>query len=58
MEIEALATRPGPAPARPVFSNQDFKILRKALVHYLKTVDSDPDLVRMSHLHHRLGRLG
>jgi predicted Zn-dependent peptidase len=57
MQTETVPARSGPSLARPVFANQDFPLLRKALLHYLKSVEDDPDLMRMSHLYHRLGRL-
>lgn len=58
MEIEMMPARPGPSPVRPVFCKQDFPLLRKALMHYLRSMADDPDLERMGHLYHRLGRLG
>lgn len=47
-----------PALARPVFSTEDFRLVRQAIVHYIKTADGDPEMAKYSHLHHRLGRFG
>lgn len=58
MEIETVPARLGPSAVRPVFSKQDFPLLRKALLHYLRSVEDDADLESMGHLYHRLGRLG
>jgi hypothetical protein len=58
MKIETVLARPGPSLVRPVFCKQDFPLLRKALLHYLRSVADDPDLEKMGHLYHRLGRLG
>ena len=48
---------PSPALARPVFSTEDFRLLRKAVVHYIRTAEAEPDMAKFSHLYHRLGRL-
>ncbi len=47
-----------PALARPVFSTEDFSLVRRAIVHYIKTSEGDPEIAKFSHLHHRLGRFG
>ncbi len=47
-----------PKMARPVFSNEDFNLVRRAVAHYIRTNQDDPDSIKLSHLHHRLGRLG
>ena len=49
---------PQPARARPVFSNEDFGLLRTAVVHYLREIQDSPESVKYSNLYHRLGRLG
>jgi hypothetical protein len=49
---------PQPAIARPVFSTEDFNLLRRAVVHYIKTAEGDAEIAKFSHLHHRLGRVG
>ena len=46
-----------PAPARAVFSSEDFRLLRTAVVHYVRTSD-DPEGSKYAHLLHRLGRFG
>lgn len=44
---------------RAVFSTDDFRLLREAVAHYLREgqVGDGPDAVRLSTLHHRLGRV-
>lgn len=51
-------TRSGPAPARPIFSIEDFALLKTAVLTHLKTVADSPASVKYSNLYHRLGRLG
>ena len=51
-------TKPQPSRARAVFSTEDFKLLRTAVVHYLQEVKDSPDSTKYSNLYHRLGRLG
>ena len=48
----------GPGRARAVFSTEDFRLLRAAVVHYLQEVKDGPDSIKYSNLYHRLGRLG
>ena len=48
---------PEPARARPVFSTEDFALLRTAVVAYLQQVQDKPESVKYSNLYHRLGRL-
>ena len=47
---------PEPARARPIFSNEDFALLRTAVLAYLRANENDPDSVKFSNLYHRLGR--
>lgn len=47
-----------PAPARAVFSTEDFALLRQAVAAHLKTVADSPESIKFSNLYHRLGRLG
>jgi predicted Zn-dependent peptidase len=49
---------PEPARARPVFSTEDFNLLRTAVLHYTKETQDSPESVKYSNLYHRLGRLG
>ena len=49
---------PEPARARAVFSTEDFKLLRSAVLAYMKAHEDDEDSVKYSNLYHRLGRLG
>ena len=44
-----------PARARAVLSNEDFKLLREAVLHYLRVIEDKPESVKFSHLYHRLG---
>lgn len=57
-----MSDSPGaqPARARPTFSTEDFRLLRQAVVHYLRQpeVQDGPDSIKYSNLYHRLGRTG
>jgi hypothetical protein len=55
--METQTLKPEPARARPVFSTEDFELLRTAVMHYLKEVQDRPESVKYSNLYHRLGRL-
>ncbi|MCW1402734.1 hypothetical protein OKA06_10500 [Novosphingobium sp. MW5] len=44
-----------PARARAVLSNEDFKLIREAVLHYLKVVEDKPESIKFSNLFHRLG---
>jgi hypothetical protein len=46
-----------PQRSRAVFSTEDFRLIRNALVHYLKEVQGQPDAVKAANLYHRLGRV-
>lgn len=48
-------TTPEPARARAVLSNEDFKLLREAVLFYLKAHEDDPISSKYSNLYHRLG---
>lgn len=43
---------------RAVFSIDDFRLMREALAHYIKTAPEGPDNVKVANLYHRLGRVG
>ncbi len=43
-----------PARARAVLSNEDFKLLKEAVLFYLKEVQDTPESIKFSHLYHRL----
>lgn len=45
-----------PTMARPVFSNEDFSLLREAVAHAIKTGDDNATSRKLANLHHRLGR--
>ena len=49
---------PEPAIARPIFSSEDFKLLKRAVHAYLVEHADEPDSSKYSHLYHRLGRAG
>ncbi len=46
---------PEPARARAVLSNEDFKLIREAVLFYLKAHEDQPESVKYSNLYHRLG---
>lgn len=46
-----------PTLARPVFSNEDFGLLREAVAHAIKTGEDNETARKLANLHHRLGRL-
>lgn len=46
-----------PQRSRAVFSSEDFKLLRRAVEHYLTVVRDSPESVKFANLYHRLGRL-
>ena len=45
-----------PARPRAVFSNEDFRLLQIALIHYVRTTE-DPEERKYANLLHRLGRV-
>ena len=60
MTLETLSPprlRGEPAPARAVFSTEDFGLLRTAVLHYLRHIENSPDSIKYGNLYHRLGRL-
>lgn len=48
---------PTPALARPIFSTEDFGLLREAVAAYVREIGDDPRSTKYVSLHHRLGRL-
>ncbi|MCX7285326.1 MAG: hypothetical protein NTX28_15015 [Novosphingobium sp.] len=44
-----------PARARAVLSTEDFKLIREAVLHYLKAIEDQPESIKFSNLYHRLG---
>lgn len=46
-----------PARSRAVFSTEDFRLLREAVVAYIKANQDSPESVKYTNLYHRLGRL-
>jgi hypothetical protein len=44
-----------PSRSRAVLSNEDFKLIRKALEHYLPTVSEGEESKKFARLYHRLG---
>jgi hypothetical protein len=51
--MERMMTEP--PRARAVLSTEDFKLLREAVLFYLKEIEDKPESVKFSHLYHRLG---
>lgn len=49
---------PEPARARPVFSTEDFALLKEAVADYTRKIADDPRSTKFVNLYHRLGRLG
>ena len=49
---------PTPSMARPVFSTEDFRLVREAVVHYIRTAESGEEMAKFNNLYHRLGRYG
>ncbi|ANU06648.1 hypothetical protein [Paraurantiacibacter namhicola] len=47
-----------PTMARPVFSTEDFRLLRAAVVEYIRAHDGEEGVEKYVNLHHRLGRFG
>ena len=47
-----------PPRARPVFTTDDFGLMKEAVAHYVKQIADDPRSAKFSSLYHRLGRLG
>ncbi len=44
-----------PTRARAVLSTEDFKLIREAVLHWLRANEDSPDSVKFSNLYHRLG---
>jgi len=44
-----------PTRARAVLSTEDFKLIREAVLHYLKVIEDKPESIKFSNLYHRLG---
>jgi len=44
-----------PARARAVLSTEDFRLLREAVLFYLKAHEDAPESDKFNHLYHRLG---
>lgn len=49
---------PEPALARPVFSTEDSRLIRRAVMEFIKAHQDDIDTPKFVNLHHRLGRMG
>ncbi len=47
-----------PARSRAVLSNEDFKLLREAVGHYLTVIQDKPESKKFAQLYHRLGSAG
>ena len=44
-----------PARARAVLSTQDFRLLKEAVLFYMRQHEGEPQVEKFSHLYHRLG---
>jgi predicted Zn-dependent peptidase len=44
-----------PTRSRAVLSNEDFSLLREAVLFYLKAHEDQPESIKFSRLYHRLG---
>jgi hypothetical protein len=53
-----METLTQPRPVRPMFSNEDFGLLREAVAAYARQIADDPRSSKFVSLHHRLGRSG
>ena len=42
---------------RAVFSTDDFRLMKEALAHYVKTASDGPESAKYANLYHRLGRI-
>ena len=49
---------PEPARSRAVLSNEDFRLLREAVAHYLTVIQDQPESKKFAQLYHRLGSAG
>ena len=49
---------PEPTRSRAVLSNEDFKLLREAVAHYLTVIEDKPESKKFAQLYHRLGSAG
>jgi hypothetical protein len=47
-----------PQHARPVFSSEDFGLIRVAIARHLDDVRDTPASIKYANLYHRLGRFG
>jgi len=47
-----------PTQARAVFSTEDFRLIRTAIMHYAQNNRDDAAVAKYAHLLHRLGRVG
>jgi hypothetical protein len=44
-----------PKRSRPVFSSDDFALIRKAILYYMNEKPEDGDTAKLANLYHRLG---
>ena len=49
---------PEPARSRAVLSNEDFRLLREAVAHYLTVIQDQPESKKFAQQYHRLGSAG
>lgn len=53
-----IQTTKEPGRARAVFSTEDFRLLKEAVLSHLRTIEDSSESTKYSNLYHRLGRLG
>ena len=44
-----------PKRSRPVFSSEDFALIRKAVMFYMNEKHDEPETAKFANLYHRLG---
>ena len=56
--VSKLTETREPPRARPVFTTEDFALMKEAVASYVQQIADDPRSAKFSSLYHRLGRLG
>ncbi len=52
-----MTTTSQPERSRAVFSQEDFRLIRTAVTHYLDSVTDETERRKYGNLYHRLGRV-
>lgn len=57
--MKEASSSAGPSRSRAVFSTEDFRLLREAVLSHLQRpeIQDSPESTKYSNLYHRLGRL-